>query len=501
MLWRMTGDDAVADSALDASLQALVGRQGTVQVAGDPVDGPAIRAWCDAMSEGNPSFTDEAAAAAGPHGGIVAPPATLNMWTMPDRIEGGTAGRDTDQPQHAAYQLLDDAGFTGVVATNSDQAYERHLRPGDVVSAQTTLSGISPQKQTALGIGYFVTTEVAYANQQGEAVGSLSFRVFKFRPGTGRSRGDGPAGTTPDDSPRPERPRPRWNQDQAWHWEGLRQRELRIQRFTGSGRLVHPPVVADPVTHSMDYDWVVATGRGFLYSWTAPEHPKAPAFDYPLVVGLVELEEGVRMVSNIVGVPPDQLEIGMPLEVCWLDSHDDVTLHQFRPARIERREGTLTMGEVTVGDPLPPCPIDVTRDLVVLGALATFDQQDVHHDRDAARAKGLPDIIMNILTSSGLVARWLGDWAGDGAVLRSLRIGLGVPNHPGDVMTMTGSVTGSVAGSVTGSAAGSVTGSVETGEVGAVTVSFVGANSLGSHVHGSAELVLPEGRRGAGENA
>jgi uncharacterized protein YcfJ len=86
-------------------------------------------------------------------------------------------------------------------------------------------------------------------------------------------------------------------------------------------------------------------------------------------------------------------------------------------------------------------------------------------------------------------------------VLRSLRIGLGVPNHPGDVMTMTGSVTGSVAGSVMGSAAGSVTGSVETGEVGAVTVSFVGANSLGSHVHGSAELVLPEGRRGAGENA
>ncbi|HJM32906.1 MAG TPA: OB-fold domain-containing protein [Acidimicrobiales bacterium] len=467
-----------ADAALDTALQSLVGGQGSVQVATEPVGATEVSAWCAVMSEANPLFVDEAVAASGPYGGIVAPPATLNMWTMPVRIGRGSVGRDTDQPQQAAYQLLDDAGFTGVVATNSDQAYEGHLRPGDIVSTRTTLTGVSPQKQTALGTGHFVTTEVAYANQHGDPVGTLTFRIFKFRPGTGRQRGDEPV----DDSPRPERPRPRWNQDQAWHWEGLRQHELRIQRFTGSGRLVHPPVVADPTTHDMAYDWVVASGRGFLYSWTAPEHPKVPAFDYPLVVGLVELEEGVRVVSNIVGVRPDQLEIGMPLEVCWLDSHDDVTLHQFRPTRPDRRTDTLVRDDVSVGDRLPHCPIEITTELVTSGALATFDHQDVHHDSDAARAKGLPDIIMNILTSSGLAARWLGDWAGDRAVFRNLRIGLGASNHPGDTMTMAGSVT-------------------DVGEGGAITVAFVGTNSLGNHIHGSAELTLPEGPQGAGGSA
>ncbi len=368
----MTGPQSSAE--LDAALQALVGRQGPVQVAAHPVAGDEIRAWCEVMGEANARFL----------AGDAAPPATLNMWTMPDRLEGSGAGRDDAQPQHAAYGLLDAAGFTGVVATNSDQAYERLILAGDVLSAQTTLAGISAEKQTA-------------PDGSGARVGRLTFRIFKFRPGTGRRREEAPP---PDDEP-PRRPRPRWNQDQAWHWEGLRERELRIQRFTDSGRLVHPPANADPVTHGMDHDWVVASGRGTLYSWTAPEHPQVPGFDYPLVVGLVELEEGVRLVSNVVGLPSDQLEIGMPLELCWLDSHDDVTLHQFRPAQPGRRDGTLRRGEVAVGDRLPPCPVDVTRELVVDGATATFDGQDVHHDTAAARAKGLPDIIMNILTSSG----------------------------------------------------------------------------------------------------
>ena len=197
---------------------------------------------------------------------------------------------------------------------------------------------------------------------------------------------------------------------------------------------------------------------------------------YPLIVGLVELEEGVRMVTNIVGATPEQLEIGMPLEVCWLDSHDDVTLHQFRPAAPGRRAGTLTHHEVAVGDRLPLCPIEITTRLVVSTALATRDHQDVHHDRDAAVAKGTSDIFMNILTSTGLAARWIGDWAGDGVVFEGLSLGLGVPNHPGDTMTMSGSVAG-----VDG-----VT----------VTVSFTGANSLGAHMTGSARIVLPGGHDG-----
>ena len=468
--------DEQANDAFHEQLVAQVGRRGSVQRARDPVNGPAIRTWCDAMSEANPYYTDEAAAAAGPHGGLVAPPATINMWTMPGLVMGGQPQRATDEPQAGVYTMLDDAGFVGVVATNSDQVYRRYLRPGDHLSQQTTLVDVSPQKQTALGVGHFVTTEVEYADQDGDPVGSVSFRIFKFRPGTGRERraldDAGPAA----DAPRPLRPRPRWNQDQAWHWEGLRERELRIQRFVDDGTLVHPPVTANPGTQSTDYDWIVASGRGSLYSYTVPRHPQVPAFDYPLIVGLVELEEGVRMVTNIVGATPEQLEIGMPLEVCWLDSHDDVTLHQFRPAAPGRRAGTLTHHEVAVGDRLPLCPIEITTRLVVSTALATRDHQDVHHDRDAAVAKGTSDIFMNILTSTGLAARWIGDWAGDGVVFEGLSLGLGVPNHPGDTMTMSGSVAG-------------VDGDT-------VTVSFTGANSLGAHMTGSARIVLSGGHDG-----
>jgi uncharacterized OB-fold protein len=82
----------------------------------------------------------------------------------------------------------------------------------------------------------------------------------------------------------------------------------------------------------MQLGWTVASGRGTLYSWAVPHHPQVPAFDYPLVVGLVELEEGTRLVSNITDVEPADLRIGMPLEVHWIEAADDVVLHQFRPA-------------------------------------------------------------------------------------------------------------------------------------------------------------------------
>ncbi len=450
-------------------LLAQVGSAGSPKTARDPVNSPMIRHWCDAMSDANPYFTDPAAAAAGPHGGLVAPPAMLNVWTMAGLVMGEPPPRDVDEPQSAVYAMLDEAGFTSVVATNSEQRYDRYLRPGDHLTSVTRLVDVSAEKSTGLGVGHFVTTEATYTDQNGEPVGSLLFRILKFEPGTGKGGGGAPASGTDE---RPPRPVPQWNQDQAWHWEGLRQRELRIQRFTDDGSLVHPPANANPRTQSMEYDWIVASGRGRLYSHTVVHHPQVPAFDYPLIVGLVELEEGVRIVSNVIGVRPDQLEIGMPLEVCYVDTHDGVTLHQFRPARPERRTATLTRDQVSPGDRLPLCPIPVDTRLIVSTAIATRDYQDVHHDPAVARSRGSKDIFMNILTSSGLANRWIGDWAGPDAVFRSLKIGLGVPNYPGDTMTMSGEVS-SVA------------------DDGTVTVGFTGANSLGAHMTGTAEIVLP----------
>ena len=155
-----------------------------------------------------------------------------------------------------------------------------------------------------------------------------------------------------------------------------------------------------------------------------------------------------------------------------LDTDDDTTLHQFRPAAARRRESTLAAGDLEVGHRLPLTPVPIDTLLIVSTALATRDFQDVHHDPDAARAKGTPDIFMNILTSCGIVSRWIGDWAGPDVGWQSIDLRLGAPNHPGDTMTLSGSVT--------------TIDSYENGDL--VTVGFDGTNRLGTHVSGTAEL-------------
>lgn len=102
---------------------------------------------------------------------------------------------------------------------------------------------------------------------------------------------------------------------------------------------------------------------------------------------------------------------------------------------------TRNFGSVTLGEKLPPLKIDVTAGLIVGGALASRDFTPVHHDKAAAQATGLPDIFMNILTSNGLMGRYVTDWTGPEAALKSIEVKLGAPNVPGMVMTITGEVT------------------------------------------------------------
>ncbi|ACU69017.1 MaoC domain protein dehydratase [Catenulispora acidiphila DSM 44928] len=122
-----------------------------------------------------------------------------------------------------------------------------------------------------------------------------------------------------------------------------------------------------------------------------------------------------------------------------------------------------------VGEALPELIIPITPTRIVSGAIASRDYQDVHHDVPAAREKGSPDIFMNILTTNGLVGRYVTDWAGAEARILKIAIRLGVPNYPGDTMTLTGSV-------------------ASVGEDGAVEVAIRGANQLGNHVTGTVTL-------------
>ena len=134
---------------------------------------------------------------------------------------------------------------------------------------------------------------------------------------------------------------------------------------------------------------------------------------------------------------------------------------------------TLRCEEIAVGDALPPLDVEITATVIVAGAIASRDYQDVHHDRDLAVQRGSKDIFMNILTTNGYVGRFVTDWAGPEALLRSVDIRLGAPNYPGDTMTIGGRVT-------------------EKRE-GAVTVEVTGANGLGHHVTGTVTLELPGG--------
>ena len=191
----------------------------------------------------------------------------------------------------------------------------------------------------------------------------------------------------------------------------------------------------------------------------------------------------------------------------YLDQHDAlfaealITYFQYRPARgtpsgaaaAERHDDAPAEGaapaapapastcvrdvrasELAVGDALPELTIPITHKLIVSGAVATQDFIDVHHNAPAARAAGMPDIFMNILTTCGLSARYLGDWAGPGSRLEKLAFKLLAPNTPGDTMVLRGQVA-----------------EIESAAQGdRVKVEFAGSNRLGFHVTGTATLSL-----------
>ncbi len=131
--------------------------------------------------------------------------------------------------------------------------------------------------------------------------------------------------------------------------------------------------------------------------------------------------------------------------------------------------------DVRVGEELPELSIPLTRTMIVATALASRDYQDVHHDPSLAAERGSKDVFMNILTSNGLVDRYVTQWAGPAAVVKKIKIRLGAPNYPGDTMVLTGSV------------------SAKDDDGRSVEISVKGVNSIGPHVTGTVVVWLPEG--------
>jgi uncharacterized protein len=333
-----------------AELAPLVGQAaGAPSLAPDAVNVPMIRHWVEAMGDHNPVYvSDEAARAAG-YDQLIAPPTMLQAWIMRglrtsllDDEARATGGRGRGRgagPNDVMMALLDDEGLTSVVATNCEQRYGRPLVVGDRVLARSVIEAISDPKRTGLGTGRFITTRLDFvavpdadvpiepvpAEQvqslfdAGEPVATMRFRILKYLPPARKP-------------PRPPRPRPALTQDNAFWFEGARAHQLLIQRCTSCGTLRHPPLPACAVCGSLGWDTVESSGRGTVYSYVVVHDPQVAAFEYPLPIGLVELEEGTRVVANLGGVGPGDITIGMPVRAEFVDHDEELSLPVFVPA-------------------------------------------------------------------------------------------------------------------------------------------------------------------------
>jgi uncharacterized OB-fold protein/acyl dehydratase len=281
------------------------------RVGRHPVNQPMVEHWLDAMGDKNPIYIDEEAAKAAGHPGIVAPPAMIQVWTM----AGLGSGRAPDDPLTKILELFDDAGYIGVVATNCEQTYHRYLRPGEEVSVLAELTDVVGPKQTALGEGFFITQKITW--QVGdEDVAEMNWRIMKFIP-----KDSAPAAQVPDDLDADAMMRPSSSRDTKFFWDGVNAHELRIQKRP-DGSLQHPPVPALWQDHKEDMspsDYLVASGKGTVFSFVVHHAPKVPGRSLPFVIALVELEEGVRMLGELRNVDPAEVEIGMPVRAMYID--------------------------------------------------------------------------------------------------------------------------------------------------------------------------------------
>jgi uncharacterized protein len=406
------------------------------RLARDPVNLPMIRNWLEAI--GDPGT---------PESSRPAPPAMIQVWTMP----GLRGARADDDPLAAMTALLDEAGYTSVVATNCDQAYYRYVDLGEQLAVSARLVGVTGPKRTALGEGWFVTTRSTWTSG-GEPVATMDFRILKFRPAPRKPPQGGAAPSAATGVMRPG-----VSPDTEFFWAGTAAGELRIQHCEGCGALRHPPGPMCPSCGTMSAGYVVAAGTGEVYSYVVHHHPPVPGKKLPVVIALVQLPEGVRMTGELLGAGPDQVRVGLPVRAEFVKVDDGLTLPAWR-----------AMSSAA----LPPLVIDVTPTFVVASALATRDFQDVHHDRDRALAGGAKDIFLNILTTTGLVQCYVAAWAGPDAVFRAISVRLGVPCHAGDTLTLTGEVT--------------------SGDGEERVLSVTGRCALGDHVTATVRLAAPE---------
>src|SRR5215813_9693736 len=182
MLETAGGDTA---TRIRAEAERIMARgESSPRTARDPVNLPIIENWVEAIGDTNPVYTDAEYAAASVHGGLVAPPAMTQVWTM----AGQRRTADPDDPTGQMVAVLEEAGYTSVVATNADHVFRRYVRLGERLCLRVSLAGLIGPKQTALGEGWFFSTRNTWYSGD-EVVATMDFRILKFRPASSASLG------------------------------------------------------------------------------------------------------------------------------------------------------------------------------------------------------------------------------------------------------------------------------------------------------------------------
>ena len=318
----------MADPDWMQEVRALVGKEYGRVYGWDPVNVPMARHWAEIVGVDNPRYTQ----------GEVVPPAMLQIWCMEGPQANNYPPGSTTENPYEALKLIEAHGYASVVAVNSELEFERYLVPGEKLYYTTRLDAIGEEKTTALGVGFFVTLKMTYFSQQAagdEEVGRLLFRVFKFKP----AHPVKPAADKPAATPKVKRPLPGISDDTRFFWDGAREGKLLIQRCKACGTLRHPPGPCCPACQSFEWDTLTASGRGTIYSFVVMHYPEVPPFDYPNPIGLIELEEGTRLIAQLIGVQPGDIKIGAKVQVEFNrfeagapDGNDDIVLPQFRLA-------------------------------------------------------------------------------------------------------------------------------------------------------------------------
>lgn len=325
----------MADPELLSKVRALVGRQYGRVNAWDEVNAPMIRQWCEVIGLENPLYTDPVAAASSSNDGIIAPPPMLQIWCMEGfHINNYAPGSTTENP-YEVLGVIESYGYPSVVAVNSELTFERNLRLGEKLYYTTRLDSVGEEKTTGLGTGFFVTLVMSYFSQQAtgdEKVGELLFRVFKFRPANAHKVQAQPQAVAEPAQAQAKRPAPGVSDDTRFFWDGCKEGKLLIQRCTQCRTLRHPPAPVCIECHCFDWDTQQASGKGRLYSFVVMHYPQVAPFDHPNPIGLIELDEGVRLIAGLVGVKREDISIGQRVEVEFQTFDDDLALPMFRPS-------------------------------------------------------------------------------------------------------------------------------------------------------------------------